>query len=234
MYRRVRIGDKFIYVRPYTTEIELNLLEVITFTDYKSDEDYGCIIDQVLDYCVKDYDDSISDIEKIITCLIVRDLSIGDEINIVYTCPFCGKKKSLRYLISDILMISSKTSDYIEHKFMSVDEFESYELDSSGFDDMDIDEYESVNDDVSSFFTIYNNRVNVSCDCNGASFVNIFTFKNVLRILTEESFNSLTSWIHALVDIGHHTRGDVLRMTPVQRIMELKYFKDTHKELEDA
>lgn len=234
MYRSTLVGNRNLYIRPYTTKIELDLLEVMTFSDYCDDNQYECIVDQILEYCVRDYDSSVSKIEKIITCLVVRDLSIGDEIRPIYTCPYCNKKIHLKYSISDIVMMSSKSSDYIKHEFISSDEFSQYSLDLDVYDDMNIDEYEFIQDNISDFLTIYNNRLDVSCSCGGDGFVNFFTFKNILTIMTDESFNSLTSWIHALVDIGGHTRSDVLDMTPVQRIMELKYFKDAHKELEDA
>lgn len=231
MYRNVKFGNSYILIRPYTTAEELKLLEFLTFTEYDDDSLYEPVVDEIIEKCVKLNFSINKKIEKILLLLCIRKITLGDEFNLEFKCPHCKNKQSKTLQLSDIVSNASDENEHIKHEFIESSKFNINIDELEGIDDVDIDEYEYITEHICDYFTVYNDIVEFKCNfCGKESKTDIMTYKFILSTLSDDSFSSLTSWIHALVYIGKHTRSDVLQMTPVQRMMELKYFKESIKE----
>ena len=82
------------------------------------------------------------------------------------------------------------------------------------------------------YHIIYNNNFLFNCQyCEKENFTNLLTFKNALSFLSEDNFYTLTEWIHTLMYYDNCSRSDILEMSPVQRMLEINYFKETKKKL---
>lgn len=232
MYRKFELADKVLFVRQYNTKLELEILETLKFNELTEDE-LECIADEFLDYCLKKHC-KLSKIEKILTIWYIRSITLGDEISVIYKCPNCGKTQNTVINLNDYLSFPTKKSEYIKSKILSDTEFLKLKKENILPDDLDIDVFESLN--VFDYFSIYNEKINLKCDkCNSETFSELFTFKQCLSFLSEDSLESLTSWIHILVYSDHHTRSDILNMTPLERMIEINYFKEQcEKENENA
>lgn len=229
MYRTVYVFNKSIIMKPYTTQDELELLEFLAFNKYDNDDEYETIVDEFLSRCVKDYNRFMTKIEKIILLWNLRIISQGDEIRIVYKCPKCNNKITLRLQINDIIMNASIKSKNVKHKILSIHEFKGKD-ELTNIDNLDISEYDDIIDHITDYFTLYDDAIEHKCPmCGNMSKINPISYKNALSFMSDDSFASLTSYIHALVYSGNNTRQDVLSMTPVQRLMEIKYF-ESHDE----
>lgn len=225
IYRKIKIANKTLYIKPYDTRIELCLLELLSFSDYENDDYYECIVDQILSECVQNYDNSISKIEKIITLMYVRNITVGDEFNANITCPYCKRNINKKINLDDIVMLSSEVHDDITHQFINSNTF-NVNLDDYNVDDWDINEYESVSEHLTDYFTLYNPEIKVTCQCGKQHIVNFFQYKTILNFLSDDTFISLSSCIRVIVMQNKYSRESVLDMTPVQRLIELKYIKE--------
>ena len=228
MYRLVKFGVCDVLIRPYTTRDELELLEFLTFTDYENDDMYEHAVDEFINRFVKKDFVLNTKIEKIIMLLSIRNITLGDEFNIEVTCPYCNRKHKMKITLSDIVSNASEYNDCVKHKFVcssNLDDTISMPED----DDMDMNEYEYITSHITDYMTIFNDTIPVTCSCGKHSTASISSYRLILSLMSDDSFNTLTNWIHALVCDGKHTRSDVLDMTPVQRMMERKYFEDAQK-----
>ena len=222
--RPVKLGLKVIEVQPYDTETELNVLEYLAVDDMdESDRDDDYYETLVLDFLERltSYDvRSLSKIERILLVWKIREITIGDEVDVVYKCPGCGRVQQDSISAKDLCQYAE--SD----KFISSEDFQSLSLNPADYADMDYDEFLNYQNNLSDYYNIYNNKIPLECkNCKHTGINNLLTYKNCMKFLSEDSFISLTEWLNVLVYYGHHIRSDVLKMTPMQRMLEIKYFK---------
>lgn len=232
MYRSVRVGSKYWLMEPYKTSTELDILEFLTFNSYDEDNQYEAIVDDILQSHVSQYNRNIPKIDKIILLWNLRVITIGDEISLTYSCSKCGTKQTETVSIHNLILNSSESSDYLPAeftKFKSILEYEN--IPENIPDNIPLTDYENIYNNILNYVNLYNNNYKVNCRyCNVGNFLNVFTYKTTLSFMSDDNFNSLTSWIHTLVFTGKNTREDVLKMSPIQRLMEIKYFKEHFKD----
>lgn len=231
MYRIFNLGTKTIHVQPYNTRLELDVIETNRFSELNED-DCEIIVNEIISKCTNAEPSELSKYEKIAIVFFIRAITIGDELSINYTCPCCGSKNHKIVNLSDVFSEPCKFSDTIKPKFMSNDEYMNVNIESEIDSDMDIEEFENLN--LFDYYFIYNEKINLLCSkCNTESHTSIITYKQCVDFFSEETFESLTSWIHILVYSDSHSRSDVLEMTPIERMMEINYFnKQTETEKE--
>lgn len=231
MYRNFKLGNKTLLVKPYTTELELDVLETLKFNDFE-EEDLEPLVDYFLEKTVKKVP-NLSKLEKILTIWFIRMITIGDEISIVFKCKNCGKTQNKVINLSDFINIPTLYSEDVKPKILSENEFALLNKDDELDEDMDIETYQNIN--LFDYYFIYKEKIMFNCGyCNFESFTNLITYKSCLSFLSEESFESLTSWLHILVYSDNLTRSDILNMTPIERMIEISYFKEQTKENENA
>lgn len=226
MYRYLKLGSKTLLVKPYTTDTELKVLEVIKLNEFKHDDDYEPIVDCVLERCLKIVP-NLTKIEKIITVWYLRLITLGDEISLNTRCTNCNKAQNKIISVLDLFSEPSKYSEEIKPKLVSSLEFSDV-LESLVDPELDIDCFDETN--LLDYFFVYNNELDLNCDsCKSTIRINLLTFKECLNFLSEESLESLTTWLHILVYSDNLSRQDVLSMTPVERMLEINYFKEQNK-----
>lgn len=227
MYRLFRLGDKKLLVKPYDTRTELEILETIQFNELE-DDDCECIVDELIERCVKNRVE-MNKTEKILTVWFIRFITVGDELSVTFVCNKCGKKQNKIINLSDVFSEPKKEIEFIKSKILTTVEFENLDIDSEFDDELDIDEYESIN--LYDYYYVYNDTLKFNCsNCNSEQYANLMSFKQSLKFLSEESIESLSKWIHILVYSDNHTRDDVLKMTPLERLLEINYYKEQEEQ----
>lgn len=225
--------DKTYKIHGYKTKTELEVLEFLAFSSFENDDDYEPAVDNILSECVGNYNPKLSKLEKVIMLWCVRMITLGDEIDITFKCKECHKQQNLTVSLSNLLKLPTKFSEELNPKFINSasNEDMTEQLD----DDMDMEEYEEYLQNIIDYHIIYNNKFTFNCQyCDNENFTNLLTYKSALSFLSEDSYHSLTEWIHTLMYFSNCSRSDVLDMTPIQRMLEINYFKEVKKKEKEA
>jgi len=226
MRRSIRLDKEYI-VHSYLTEDELAIKEFLAFNEV-DDDDLEPFVDELLQKFVEEYDPEMDKIKKIVLLWCIRILTLGDEIEVNFKCKKCGNVQDTTISLANLLRFPEIDSDEVPTKF--VDSSEPIEISDEFYDEMDIDDFEFYAKNLYSYYIVYNTKIHFNCYyCNEDHFTNLMSFKKVLQFMSEDSYETLTEWLHVLVYFGHLTRNDVLKMTPVQRMLEIKYFQETKK-----
>lgn len=231
MKHLVILGDHRILISTYNTELELSVLEEMwceNADDVHHEDDYfESFADEFLqtltDYNIK----KLTKIEKVLLIWKIRSLTIGDDINIVFKCPKCSRVIQKTISVDDICAYGEYAHlNIFEKNLISKQQLEDFDINDYDFEDMDYDEYLNISENTEQYFNVYNERIELKCSkCGNTVYDNLLTYKGCLRFISEDSFLSLTEWLNVLVYYGHLTRSDILKMSPIQRMLQIKYFK---------
>ena len=231
MKKRISINNNLYYVQQYNTETELKLLEFIELNNDLDDDDYRICSREFLK-CVNININDISDTELIILLLKVRECTIGTELKLKISCPICKHQFSSTIDLTNIYKESKKDNFFDDNNFISKDHFNTLGDDTIS-EDMDWDEYEEVKSNLIDYYNIYDLDFKIKCPCcNSNISFSIDTVKKALSFMSEESVQSLMTVIHNLTYFDHISRADVLRMTPIERLIEISLLKKTKEALE--
>lgn len=237
MKHLVTLGKHSILAETYKTELELSVLEELMCAPSEkqdsNDNDYKTLVEDFLSR-LTDYNiASLTKMEKILLVWKIRALTIGDDVTVVFKCPYCGKTSQSTFSVSDLCYFGTKTYlNNFEENLIPEGKLEEI-VDSikiEDLEDLDYDDYLELKRNPRDFFNVYREKTPLTCSgCRKQVFGNYLTYKQCLTYLSEDSFLSLSQWLNVLVYYGHLTRSDVLKMSPVQRMLEIKFFKDIKK-----
>lgn len=227
MQQYLHLDERYL-IKGYKTRTELDVLEFLSFNTFEDDNDYEPAVDNVLSECVSNYNPNIPKIKKIIMLWCVRIITLGDELDITFKCKKCHRQQNLSVSLSKLLRLPSKFTEEFKPEF--IDSSSTKDFTEILDNEMDIEEYENYLNNIFDFHIIYNNKFLFNCQyCNYENFTNLLTFKSALSFLSEDTFYTLTDWIHNLIYYDNCSRSDILEMTPMQRMLEINYFKETIK-----
>lgn len=227
MKQYLRLDEKYI-IKTYKTKTELEVLEFLSFNSFENDDDYEPAVDSVLEECVGNYDPSFPKLKKIILLWYIRIATLGDELDISFKCKECQQQQQLTVSLSKLFKLPSKFTEDFSPEF--IDSSCPSDLTKQIDDEMDIEEYEDYFKNIVDYHIIYNNNFSFNCQyCEKENYTNLLTFKNALSFLSEDNFYTLTEWIHTLMYYDNCSRSDILEMSPIQRMLEINYFKETKK-----
>ncbi len=220
--------DRDYRISGYSTGLELEILEFLSFSTFESDSEYEPMVDHVLSLCVDDYDPRVPKINKILMLWAVRIITLGNEATITFKCPFCKRHQDLTIDLQGVVTFPTMFSEKIKRRIVESSSGEDLTKDLS--DEMEIEEYEEFLSEISHYYILYNHKFVFECQyCQKENFADFISFKGALSFLSEDSYTTLCEWIHTLVYYGKFSREDILRMTPVQRMLEIKFFNETMK-----
>ena len=237
MKHLVTLGKHSILVETYKTDLELSILEELMCSSSgkqeDNDSDYKTLVEDFLTQ-LTDYNIALlTKMEKILLVWKIRALTIGDDVSVVFKCPHCGRTSQTVFSVSDLCYFGPKTYlNNFEENLISERKLEeiSDSIKIEDLEDLDYCDYLELKRNPRDFFNVYKDRTPLICSsCKKQVFGNYLTYKQCLTYLSEDSFLSLSQWLNVLVYYGHLTRSDVLKMSPVQRMLEIKFFKDIKK-----
>lgn len=232
----LHLNGKTHKIESYKTRDELEYLEYLFVRNDLSYEDSILFLDTFLTNNGIENVEELSEIEKIILLLKIREISIGDELKIKFKCSHCANAMESTININNIIKLSENNSKDIHGIFdeqninnLKIDDI----VDSEYLEELDIDEYDNIQNNISKYIDTYN--FTQACKCSYCSKDNIFNLddkKLLFSFLSDESFISLSKLLYVLVTQGKLTREDALNMTPLQRMFEYGLIEEARKELE--
>lgn len=230
----LHLNGKTFKIESYKTEDELDCLGFLYIHDDLSEEDVDSFIDEFL--VKNDIDiNGLTDIEKIILLLKIREISIGDEIKVKYKCLHCGRPAEAVININNMIKLAKihngKIKGIFEEEYADILQLEDI-VSPSDMEDMDLDLYEDVKNNISKYIDTYNFIQKCPCEYCGKENQFDFNKRLIINFISDESFDSLSRLLHILVYNGRQTRGDLMQMTPLQRILEYGLLEETKNEID--
>lgn len=236
-----KLGNNKFLLEPYKTKHELELLEYITANDLTHSEQLDTLTLFLKDHVISSIDlEDLELEEKIILFLKLRELTLGGEIKIKYSCTNCSRPQDNILEFSKIFFPRTKENYEnlkINFKASSLEEVEYIKATDifNDIDDLDYSEYKKLEEIKDEFIDIYNLNPKVKCGyCNNENTISLYDLNLILSSVSEESFFSLSKTIHVIVYFGKHTRSDVLEMTPLERVFELSIIKEFASEMKKS
>lgn len=229
------LNNKKYEIRDMLTRDELEIAEYLYTTDITNENAFYCI-DQILTKF--DLPTDISDIEKLILILKIREQTFGSIIKVNYVCKNCEEVNEANLNVNLICRLAKERHPYI-YGVYSVEEAYHLELETvlennnnlEFLDDLDLDEYNDLLEHFTDYLDLYNfNQTHKCFKCNKEAKFSL-SAKEILSFITEEDFKSICKSIHTLCYFEHNGRNDVLCTTPLQRLLELSNVTQTQKEL---
>lgn len=214
------------YINPYTTKQEKELL----FLD--PDEFEGdTIIDFALDILGvgKSVLSSMSLLDKKLLLLKFRSISVGDVVDINYTCVHCRRPQSGEISISNLVHPAKSTSEYVKdlgRMPLNEQDFQYNFLQNA--DDLPYLEAEKLYKDVGDYQTLVDFKKKVRCVfCGKESKISIEGTDFILSIMSETTLTSLYKCYHQLMYYGHWTKSDIDECIPFERTLFLGMLVET-------
>lgn len=217
-------GKKFT-LEPYNTEQEkqILLLEFLGSTD---------IINSALKILnvADDVIESLSEKEKIALLYKYRSISIGDEVPLGYKCIHCDAPNESGIDINDLVTDSNIKNEKIIDKFKDVTEDNLHEFVNVDVDELDIDEFEKIIDEIKESCTKFNFlRTNNCIKCHKPNYIDIE--KDVIQNMSEDTLMSLYQTYNDLGFFGKYTKQDIDSLYPFERMILVGLLNKTREEL---
>jgi hypothetical protein len=218
-------GKKFT-IAPYTTAQEKDLLLLSTVGESDLDIALGiCGIDGTeLMMLTQD--------EKVAMLYKIREISVGAEVNLKFKCKHCNSDNENSINIEDIVQSSKISNNKIKDQFKELtdDNINQYLL--LDIDELDIDEYEAIEQEVKDSVTKFNFRKPATCQkCSKVSFIRISAPSFVLDIMSEDSLISLYQTYNDLIFFGKYTKLDIDSLYPFERTIFVSLLNKSREDI---
>lgn len=236
MKTNLYLNGKKYEIESYKTRDELEYLEYLFIHADINEDDANSFLDSfLLKNGIKNINE-LSNIEKLILMLKIREISIGDELKIKFKCSHCNKPSESVINLGNMIKLAETRLKNV-HGLFNVYDANNVKIedivDDKIINELDIDEYDNIKNNISKYIDTYN--FTQSCKCEYCRKENVFDLsgkKLLFSFLSDENFESLSRLLHILVYSGRLTREDVLNMTPLQRIFEYGLLEETRQEIE--
>lgn len=223
----LKYSGKTIYVKPYDTVQEKELL---LFNEVSDKPDIDGVMDILKDNISGDVQ-NLSHKEKIAVLYKLRSLSIGEEINIKYSCKECKAPNESGINISEIIVPGEGTYK-INDQFKEVTEDNLHEFVDVDVDELELDEFDDllkkVRENATTFSLVKENACMV---CNHTHYFDVSGDDYVINSLSEDTIMSFYQTTADLVFFGHYTKLDVDSMIPFERTLFVGILNKTREEM---
>lgn len=228
---KYRYNDKIIYLKPYNTAQEKELLLISGYID-SYDED---ALDTALDICNIEQNiiDSMTIDEKKALLYRLREISVGDDLQQKFKCPYCRCADDIVISCSNIIHFPTKKSPYIKDpkKFNAT----LSECLNQKIDDLDWDIYEDLEKNYKDYITTFDFIKPVYCNhCHKKSNINIGNIDYIINCMSEGKIDSLYFAYNNLVYFGHYSKLDIDSLYPFERTILTGLLKQTQKDLKNG
>jgi hypothetical protein len=222
---KYKYSGKIFNLKPYTTKQEKDIL----LLDLLGSDD---AINSALRIvgASDDVINSLSEKEKIALLYKYRSISIGDEIPLGYKCKHCNTPNETNLDINNLVTDSNITNDKIVDKFKDVTDDNIHEFINVDIDELDLDEYESIFDEVKQSITQFNfMRKNNCIKCKQPNNINIEN--TVMNYMSEDTLMSMYQTYNDLTFFGKYTKQDIDTLYPFERSILIGLLNKTREEL---
>ena len=202
--------NKKFELEPYTSRQEKDL---ILLPDFAEKEE---LLDKALELLNFNYK-GLTENEKKIILFKFREISVGDKVNIKFTCPFCGQTQEQEVSISNLITEPTKKSKYIKSPLINSNNIFDY---FKNIDDLDWCKFETLKDNLKDYVCTFNFKRKCNCiKCKKENTVDISDNEFIIRSLSELSYSGIMTTYTNLVYYGHYSKLDIDSMYPFERFI---------------
>jgi len=229
MKQVLKYANKNIIIEPITTLIEKDLL-ILTLTS-------NCTLDDALLTCGYDFNtvESLTRREKIAILFKIRSVSLGDEIEIKYTCKHCRKSSDTSINIDNIMVINEdyEPDENINDIFIDLNRSNLNLFVNTDIDDLDFDEFEVLYEKVKNHIVTFNFEKTYDCKYCGEKNSMNFEFmddKSIIDYMSNKSAQEIYKDYNTFIFYTKYSKLDVDSMIPFEREILTGLLKNTIEE----
>lgn len=223
-----------IKIEPYTVAQEKELLFLDTYYPEYNDD----ILDAALDILKVDSKlySKLSHDEKVILLYKYREVSVDEKFAIQCVCPSCGMPIETEVSITNIVNKAELKSDFVRDlKRLPKDEKDFQNNFLINYEDLDIDTYENIYENISKYQTTNNFIRKFKClSCSHELYINLNSNKMVISSLSESSIESIYNFYENLIFTGKWSKKDIDSLLPFERVIFSSLYNESVKKHNEA
>lgn len=219
-------GNKKFELVPFNTGTEKDLLLMTSIVEPT--------LDSTLEICGQKPEiiSELTDFEKIAMLYKYREISTGSDINLKFKCKKCEKPNENTVDITEIVHSSIPKNPIIIDQFKPVTEDNLSEFLTIDIDELDIDEYEELFQEVKDSVTKFDFSKPIICQtCGHVNKVNVGKEDFVIENMAEDTLMSLYQTYNDLTFFGGYNKQDVDSLYPFERMIVISLLNKTREEL---
>lgn len=221
-----KYSGKTIKIKPYNTDQEKNFLLLDSLGTPSVENAL-----MICGFTEKDLE-TFSEHECIALLIKLREISVGEKINIKFKCKECGSPNENELDITNIITSSNITDDRITDQFKPLTEDNFNDFVDVDVEELDIDVYEELYEKTKESITKFNFVKPVVClKCSKKNWVKVNDIKFLLDNLSEDSLLSIYQTYNDLTFYGRYTKQDVDTLYPFERSILISLLNKTREEL---
>lgn len=223
-----------IKIEPYTVAQEKELLFLDTYYPEYNDD----ILDAALDILKLDSKiySKLSHDEKIILLYKYREVSVDEKFAVNCVCPSCGMPIETEISIANIVNRAELKSEFVRDLKRlpeNEEDFQNNFLRCS--EDLDIDTYENIYENISKYQTTNNFIRKFKClSCSHESYVDLNSNKTVISSLSESNIESIYNFYENLIFTGKWSKKDIDSLLPFERVIFSSLYNESVKKHNEA
>ena len=223
-----------IKIEPYTVAQEKELLFLDTYYPEYNDD----ILDAALDILKVDSKiySKLSHDEKVILLYKYREVSVDEKFAIQCVCSSCGMPIETEISISNIVNKAELKSDFVRDLKRLPENEEDFQNNFLiNYEDLDIDTYENIYENISKYQTTNNFIRKFKClSCSHESYINLNSNKMVISSLSESSIESIYNFYENLIFTGKWSKKDIDSLLPFERVIFSSLYNESVKKHNEA
>lgn len=223
-----------IKIEPYTVAQEKELLFLDTYyPEYDND-----ILDAALDILKLDSKiySKLSHDEKVILLYKYREVSVDEKFAIHCVCSSCGMPIETEVSVTNIVNKAELKSEFVRDlKRLPEDEEDFQKNFLTSYEDLDIDTYENIYENISKYQTVNNFIRKFKClSCSRESYIDLNSNKMVISSLSEASIESIYNFYENLIFTGKWSKKDIDSLLPFERVIFSSLYNESVKKHNEA
>ena len=223
-----------IKIEPYTVAQEKELLFLDTYYPEYDDD----ILDAALDILKVDSKlySKLSHDEKVILLYKYREVSVDEKFAIQCVCPSCKMPIETEVNITNIVKRAELKSDFVRDLKRLPENEEDFQNNFLiNYEDLDIDTYENIYENISKYQTTNNFIRKFKClSCSHESYINLNSNKMVISSLSESSIESIYNFYENLIFTGKWSKKDIDSLLPFERVIFSSLYNESVKKHNEA
>lgn len=223
-----------IKIEPYTVAQEKELLFLDTYYPEYNDD----ILDAALDILKLDSKlySKLSHDEKVILLYKYREVSVDEKFAIHCVCPSCKMPIETEISITNIVNKAELKSEFvIDLKRLPENEEDFQKNFLTKYEDLDIDTYENIYENISKYQTTNNFIRKFRCmSCGHETYINLNSNKMVISSLSESSIESIYNFYENLIFTGKWSKQDIDSLLPFERVIFSSLYNESVKKHNEA
>ena len=223
-----------IKIEPYTVAQEKELLFLDTYYPEYDDD----ILDAALDILKVDSKiySKLSHDEKVILLYKYREVSVDEKFAIKCVCPSCKMPIETEINITNIVKKAELKSDFVRDLKRLPENEEDFQNNFLiNYEDLDIDTYENIYENISKYQTTNNFIRKFKClSCGHEAYINLNSNKMVISSLSESSIESIYNFYENLIFTGKWSKKDIDSLLPFERVIFSSLYNESVKKHNEA